>query len=107
MKIWIALAIVGLPLKNAYSEETQTVVTFNAICDEHENLVENLRKYREGGAAIGIAKTALMEVFASRNGSWSLVITGKNGLSCVILAGDRFFIVKNLRSFDIKALSIP
>ncbi|MEI2297532.1 hypothetical protein [Ensifer sp. MJa1] len=46
------------------------------------------RQYQEKPAATALINPqAIMEVYASDSGSWTLIVTDVNGRSCVILAG--------------------
>ena len=45
-------------------------------------------KYQESGKALGIAgQVNLVEVFASKAGTWTILVTTPEGKSCIIAAG--------------------
>ncbi|MFT4181688.1 MAG: hypothetical protein QM636_07185 [Rhizobium sp.] len=61
-------------------------------CAERANLVAFLGEhYSEKLSAVGQldAKT-IVEIFASENGSWTMMITNVSGQSCVILTGQNW-----------------
>lgn len=50
-------------------------------------------KYDESPMAVGIVGKndfGLMEIFTSKTGSWSFVVTGSNGVSCLVATGKAF-----------------
>jgi len=59
-------------------------------CFTHEELQDGLaRDYREQPQGYGqMGEQTLMEVYASDSGSWTMVLTGVNGQSCIIAAGE-------------------
>lgn len=61
----------------------------NAPCAQRDNIVNTLdAQYKEAPRAIGlVSKEAVLEVFVSETGSWTLVVTNPQGLSCVLAAG--------------------
>lgn len=72
-------------------------------CGPRDQMVEKLKNsYKEIPAAIGLANNGqLFEIFASKKGTWSLVLTQPNKTSCMILAGSNFYIIKSLEDLDI------
>ena len=60
-----------------------------ANCANRSQVIDFLAKqYSEKAAAVGlINQQAVMELYASDNGTWTLVVTDVSGRSCVILAG--------------------
>jgi hypothetical protein len=59
-------------------------------CGDRASLVGQLKeKYHEESNGIGLTGNgAVMELFISEKGSWSLVLTMPNGRSCLISTGD-------------------
>ena len=59
-------------------------------CAPHEEVVKVLNaKFQESQRAIGlINERAMMEVFISKQGTWTMVVTNESGLSCVMAAGE-------------------
>ena len=59
-------------------------------CDQRGALVTALDKlYAEKPISLGIANNgSVIEVFASAEGSWTIVLTSPTGMSCMLAAGD-------------------
>jgi len=66
-----------------------TTASAQPVCGSHRTVSDNLKKsYSEAPVSMGVtAGGGVIEVFASSEGSWTLVITQPNGLSCLIAAG--------------------
>jgi hypothetical protein len=62
----------------------------NGLCAERGELVKSLAaKFEENPAAVGIINgSAVIEVFVSEKGSWTILATGTDGKSCVLSAGE-------------------
>ncbi len=60
------------------------------MCGERRTVVANLEKtYSEAPVSIGLASNgAVIEVLASPSGSFTIILTRPNGLSCVMTAGE-------------------
>ena len=60
----------------------------NMACGPHKKLTKALTgKYKEARKALGlVASRRVMEVFVSEKGTWTLVMTDLNGVSCIIAA---------------------
>lgn len=58
-------------------------------CAERNNIVQTLdSQYEESPRAIGlVSKEAVLEVFVSETGTWTVVVTNPEGVSCVLAAG--------------------
>lgn len=61
-----------------------------ALCGQRDKMVAGLEtRYAEVPVAMGLASTgAVVEVFASGAGTWTIVMTHPNGLSCLLVAGE-------------------
>jgi hypothetical protein len=59
------------------------------VCGTRDVLVEKLsNEFQENQAAVGMLHdTAILEVFVSEQGSWTILATGTDGQSCVLAAG--------------------
>lgn len=77
-----AAAIIPVSLPAA----TSTAANF---CAERNEMVRSLAdQFKENPAAVGmINDNAVIEVFVSQNGSWTILATGTDGKSCVLSAG--------------------
>lgn len=64
----------------------------NSFCADRAEMVKSLAdKFKENPAAVGqIDGSAVIEVFVSENGSWTILATGTDGKSCVLSAGEGF-----------------
>jgi hypothetical protein len=58
-------------------------------CADRNNVVDTLdSQYKESPRAIGlVSKEAVLEVFVSESGTWTVVVTDPQGMSCVLAAG--------------------
>ena len=59
------------------------------MCGSRADFIKALSdKYQESGKAIGIAgQVNLVEIFASKAGTWTILVTTPQGKSCIIAAG--------------------
>ena len=58
-------------------------------CAERTNVVDTLdSQYKESPRAIGlVSQEAVLEIFVSETGTWTVVVTDPAGVSCVLAAG--------------------
>lgn len=70
------------------------------FCANRAEMVKSLAdKFNENPTAVGqINGDAVIEVFVSQKGSWTILATGTDGKSCVLSAGEGF-------EFNVAALS--
>ncbi len=63
-----------------------------AVCSERKKFTSFLsKKYKEMPKAVGlVSNTGMMEVYVSKQGTWSILMTTPNGISCLIAAGDHW-----------------
>ena len=59
------------------------------ICGSHNTVSDKLKKsYSEAPVSMGLTMGGgIIEVFASEEGTWTMVITQPNGVSCLIAVG--------------------
>lgn len=59
-------------------------------CAERTDMVKLLAdRYKEVPRAVGIAsRNGVMEVYVSKKGTWSVLMTNTSGKACIIAAGD-------------------
>jgi hypothetical protein len=64
----------------------------DARCDFRPAVVKILtKKFAEARIATGLVGDQLvMELYLARSGTWSVVLTGTNGVSCLLIVGDTF-----------------
>jgi hypothetical protein len=72
-------------------------------CGPREQLVKLLAdQYKEDPVGIGLAPPGqVLEVFASSNGSWTMVMTMPDGKACLIAAGDNWEMVTRIKGSPI------
>ena len=72
-----------LPLASASAE---------VPCAERGEIVKKLSdEYKEKAQAVGVINPdAVVEIFVSENGTWTILATGTDGKSCVLSAGEGF-----------------
>lgn len=61
-----------------------------AKCGDRTKIIEILKKnYKEVPVALGISQknTEAFEIFASEEGSWTVMMTRTNGQTCIMAAG--------------------
>ena len=60
------------------------------VCGERTKFLEHLGKsYAESPVAMGLASNgSILEVLASEKGTWTIIITMPNGVSCVVASGE-------------------
>lgn len=93
-KILFALSLgfvaVIMAHKAAYSQH-------QASCGQRTQVVERLQsKYGETRQSVGLAaNNGVVELYASEtSGTWTIVITMPNGMTCLVAAGDSFELVQ-------------
>jgi hypothetical protein len=61
-------------------------------CGNHDKIVDVLgKKFKETRRAMGVVNAkAVMEIFMSTQGNWTLVITDTSGLSCITASGEEW-----------------
>ncbi len=80
---------------------TAALIAFNAaptdtqaqtVCGDRSEFVNKLKNaYAEKPISLGLASNgSMIEVFASDNGTFSIVITQPGGTSCLVAAGDNW-----------------
>jgi hypothetical protein len=59
-------------------------------CGPHGEIVKVLNgKYQEYRHALGlINEKAVLEVYISRKGTWTMLVTDRSGITCILAAGD-------------------
>ena len=63
-----------------------------AVCGQHAAVSENLKKsYSEAPVSMGLTPDGgVIEVYASAEGSWTMVVTQPSGISCLIAVGQNW-----------------
>ena len=76
------------------------VVNAQAVCGQREEFVARLENgYQEFNSALGMASGGgLVELYTSEKGTWTLMLTQPNGVSCLIAAGENWESFNNPKS---------
>ncbi len=69
-----------------------TSAAAQSVCIARAEAATNLKKkFAEVPVSMGLSKQGtVIEVFASPEGSWSIVMTFPNGMSCIMAAGEEW-----------------
>jgi hypothetical protein len=61
-------------------------------CGDHDKIVDVLgHKFKETRRVMGVVNSkAVMEIFMSPQGTWTMVITDTRGLSCITASGEEW-----------------
>lgn len=70
--------------------QQQQVMMHQSFCGDRTEIVASLSKdFQESRLATGLMnQDAVVEVFASGNGSWTILATRTDGLSCILSSGE-------------------
>ncbi|MBM3548500.1 MAG: hypothetical protein FJX54_16250 [Alphaproteobacteria bacterium] len=72
------------------AQAQQRMPNSQQICAPRAQLVEKLKaEFKEEPQAIGVTHSGgLFEILSSESGTWTVLATGPNGVSCLVLSGD-------------------
>ncbi|MDH5410826.1 MAG: hypothetical protein OEY16_05510 [Alphaproteobacteria bacterium] len=84
----IGISSIALMASPASSEEN--------VCGKRNDIISRLENgYQEFNSAMGVSTNgSLVELYTSENGTWTLMLTRPDGVSCLIAAG------QNWEAFD-------
>lgn len=84
MKTLLAVLTASLMAFPAFAQQPQCMGTIDLYAALHE-------RYGEAQQFFGLSGSAVLEMWANREtGSWTLISTSPNGVSCLIAAGEAF-----------------
>lgn len=87
--LWIAAlaTVAGAAAATPAASQQQQMV-----CGERAHLVRHLgAAYDEAPANLGLAATGnVVEVLTSEQGTWTILVTEPNGVTCVVAAGENW-----------------
>ncbi|MCH9020119.1 MAG: hypothetical protein IIA73_07125 [Proteobacteria bacterium] len=65
-------------------------------CDTRAEFLDHLSKtYEEAPVAMGVTSNGhVLEVVASESGTWTIIVTAPNGITCGIVAGENWETMK-------------
>jgi hypothetical protein len=83
----LGVATVMVPISATAQEVAKNSAPI--VCDDRMTIVSSLSDdYKETRNSIGLANSgSVVEVFTSNNGSWSMIVTRPDGISCLIAVG--------------------
>jgi hypothetical protein len=60
-----------------------------SVCGDRTKFIETLaKKFEEAPSAFGIAgQKNLVELFVSKSGSWTMIMTRPSGMACIVATG--------------------
>lgn len=63
-----------------------------AECGKHEKVIAFLgKKYKEQLKAMGlVSNKGFMQLFVADTGTWTVILTTPEGISCIVAAGDSY-----------------
>ncbi len=87
----LSVLLAGITVMMPTSVAAQGIANNGApiVCDDRNTIVSSLSDdYKETRNSIGLANSGqVVEVFSSIDGTWSMIITRPDGISCLIAAG--------------------
>lgn len=80
-----AVALSAVPLASHSSANA-------AECGRHEKVTAFLsKKYKEEVTAMGlVSNKGFMQLFVAESGTWTILLTTPQGISCIVAAGDSY-----------------
>lgn len=68
----------------------QQVQQGGALCGDREEIVRSLtEQFKESPQAVGVVdENAVLEIFVSAAGTWTIIATGTDGSSCLVSSGE-------------------
>jgi hypothetical protein len=81
------ITLAGSLLFSAHAQAQQ--VMGGAVCGERSNFLSHLGKnHQEAPSAMGVtASGRVIEVLTSSDGTWTIIMTHPNGMTCMVAAG--------------------
>ncbi len=75
-----------------------TAANAQVICGERAKFLENLSKnHQEAPTSIGMTSTGqILEVLTSAKGSWSIILTKPDGVTCLVATGEAWEPIKRV-----------
>ncbi|MBX4907989.1 MULTISPECIES: hypothetical protein [Rhizobium] len=82
----LAVILPTLVIAHPHSAASQTMLSCAGRSDVVSFLDQN---FGEKLTAVGLVnQNAVLEVYAAKSGTWTLVVTDIHGISCILLSGD-------------------
>lgn len=85
-----AVYVIALLALTVFAQAQMAHMQLNMPCWPHADIIRALggAKYQEGLHSFGISQKNLVELYVSKQGSWTLLTTAPLGLTCVLASGD-------------------
>ena len=95
MKFLFALALVSACMIDTASAQT--------ACGERDDFVKQIAEgWHEARVAAAVTRRgALLEVFASKEGTWSILMTLPGDKTCIVEAGDQGWQIEPLKGVEL------
>jgi hypothetical protein len=80
----------AIALTAVTSTTFMNTATAQSVCNERTRFLEQLSgKFAENTVALGIVNNgSVLEILTSKTGSWTILVTKPNGMSCVVATGE-------------------
>ena len=89
---WVASAAFFVAWLTAGAGPASASATMS-VCLPHEEAVDKLEKShgeQKIGTGLGPRGASVVELFVSESGTWTVLVTRTNGMSCVAASGDNW-----------------
>ncbi len=88
--MWKYLAFVGALLVFTTGASAQSAQSAQSVCGDRSTFLESLdASYGEQPIGMGLASNGTMlEIATSGQGSWTILVTRPDGVSCVVATGE-------------------
>ncbi len=84
------ITLAALAISAFASFATMSAASAQSVCSERTKFVDQLSvNYAENTVGLGIVNNgSVLEILVSKNGTWTILVTKPNGISCVVATGE-------------------
>ena len=98
LSLFLLFGCSGVPLKSVALNNTSTIRVNNSQCSSTADSRIALEKLGETVAASALmqmteSEAVIVTFFSGKNGDWTVMIDGKNGISCMVMWGKYWSLV--------------
>jgi hypothetical protein len=88
--LFVGYAPIAANTQTVSAPATPEIAAAPTNCGNRNDIVQKLnQEFKENPAAVGVVdRDAVLEIFVSDNGTWTIIATGTDGNSCVLSAGE-------------------
>jgi hypothetical protein len=88
--------------RNAPQTQNQVQAPQGALCGNRDEIVRSLtEQFKESPQAVGVIdQNAVLEIFVSAAGTWTIIETGTDGNSCLVSSGEGWDSKTMVAGFD-------